>query len=744
MFHQFHVHEEDRNYLRFLWWKDGDTTTQPQEYRMKVHLFGAASSPGCANYGLKYLAKEHSHSHPVGAQFVAKDFYVDDGVTSTDTVEKAIQLAQEAREICANGGLRLHKFVSNNLAVLQSIPPSECATEAKTKDLIFYDTLERALGIQWSIKEDSFRFNSTLKDQPATRRGILSTVASIYDPLGFLAPYVLKGKRILQEMCNQGTGWDELLPERLKPRWESWQRDFTNLQKINIARCYLPTNFGEVVETELHYFSDASTSGYGQCSYLRVKNKKGEIHCSLVIGKARVSPTKVTTIPRLELTAAVVSVSISKMLKEELRIVDGKEYFWTDSKVVLGYINNDARRFHTFVANRVQKIRHCTNPQQWHYVPTDENPVDGASRGKTVNELLTSNWFTGPMFLWERKIPTVNDAVPDLSIGDPEVKKAQALQTKTSEIMSLADRLSKFSSWSRATRAVARLLRRAKRVASHALSTVSERESAERFIIRDLQRQAYEEEIKLLSKGNQLQRCNKLHHLDAFLDTDGLFKVGGQLRHSSLADSFKHPIVIPKEHHVTKLIIAHNHEKTKHQGKGFTINEIRASGYWIPGMSRAIATYIHQCVNCRKLRRAAEGQRMSDLPVERVEPSPPFTYCGLDCFGPFTTTQGRKQHKRYGLLFTCFCSRAIHIEMLEDMSTDTFINALQCFIAVRGAVRQIRCDQGTNFIGAKNEFKTALQELDIQRLGTFLSQNQCDFVMNAPQSSHAGGCGNAR
>lgn len=379
MFNQFHVQEEDRNYLRFLWWKDGDTTTQPQEYRMKVHLFGAVSSPGCANYGLKYLAKEHSHSHPVGAQFVTKDFYVDDGVTSADNVKRAIQLAHEAREICSKGGLRLHKFVSNNHAVLQSLPPSECATETNTKDLTFNDTLERALGIQWSIKEDSFRFNNTLKDQPATRRGILSTVASIYDPLGFLAPYVLNGKRILQEMCNQGTGWDEHLPERLKPRWESWQRDFTNLQKINITRCYLPADFGEVVETELHHFSDASTSGYGQCSYLRVKNKKGEIHCSLVIGKARVSPTKVTTIPRLELTAAVVSVSISNMLREELRIVDGKEYFWTDSKVVLGYINNDARRFHTFVANWVQKICHCTNPQQWRYVPTDENPADGAS-----------------------------------------------------------------------------------------------------------------------------------------------------------------------------------------------------------------------------------------------------------------------------------------------------------------------------------------------------------------------------
>lgn len=113
---------------------------------------------------------------------------------------------------------------------------------------------------------------------------------------------------------------------------------------------------------------------------------------------------------------------------------------------------------------------------------------------------------------------------------------------------------------------------------------------------------------------------------------------------------------------------------------------------------------------------------MSDLPAERLEPSPPFTYCGMDCFGPFVTTEGRKQHKRYGLLFTCFCSRAIHIELLEDLSTDTFINALRCFISIRGEIRQIHCDQGTNFVGAKNEFKTALSELDTQRLSAYLSQ----------------------
>ncbi|KAL7841403.1 hypothetical protein SRHO_G00250940 [Serrasalmus rhombeus] len=382
-------------------------------------------------------------------------------------------------------------------------------------------TVERALGIHWSIESDSFTFKVVPKDQPATRRNILASVASIYDPLGLIAPYLLKGKGILQEMCHQGTGWDDPLPATLKPRWEKWLNDLVELKRICIARCYLPNDFGKVIKTELHHFSDASTCGYGQCSYLRQKNDKGQVHCVLVMAKARVSPMRVTTIPRLELTAAVVSVSVSSLLREELGYSEVEEYFWTDSKLVLGYINNDARRFHTFVANRVQKIHRSTSPKQWFYVSTDENPADNASRGRTVDELLSSNWFTGPRFLWERELETPSEVVQDLSVGDPEVRKAQTLQTKTSEQSGLIDRLSKFSSWSRAIQAVARLLRRIKGDKSNALSTVSEREKAERLIIRELQSQAYQEEIKILSKGGQLPSHNKLHHFDVFLDTDG-------------------------------------------------------------------------------------------------------------------------------------------------------------------------------------------------------------------------------
>lgn len=175
---------------------------------------------------------------------------------------------------------------------------------------------------------------------------------------------------------------------------------------------------------------------------------------------------------------------------------------------------------------------------------------------------------------------------------------------------------------------------------------MTERQNAETVIIKDLQRHAYQNEIETLSKGKQHSKNDKMYNLDVFLDKDNVLKVGGRVQHSSLPSSFKHPTIIPREHHITKLIIAHCHERVNHQGKGFTMNEIRSNGYWIPKLSQTVASYIRRCVFCRKQRRPVEGQKMRDLPTERFEQSPPFTYCGMDVFGPFLTKQARKEYKR--------------------------------------------------------------------------------------------------
>ncbi|XP_039907300.1 uncharacterized protein LOC120746094 [Simochromis diagramma] len=737
MFYQFVVTPESRNYLKFLWWKEGDLEKEPQEYRMAVHLFGAASSPGCTNFGLKHLARQHQTDYPLASAFVEKNFYVDDGLASVSSVEEAKELIIQSQELCRKGGLRLHKFNSNEEAALSNLDPSE---RAATIEPHGFDPSpsERALGIQWSIKEDTFSFNISLKDQSSTRRGCLSVIASLYDPLGFIAPFILSGKHILQELCHRGIGWDDLLPEDVKPRWEKWINGLFKLKEVSIPRCYHPHDFQNIVRVELHHFSDASCLGYGACSYLRYKNDKDEVHCSLVIGKARVAPSKVTSIPRLELAAAVVSAKVSVLLKAELDMKINDEFFWTDSQVVLGYINNDARRFHIFVANRVQLIRDNSNPNQWYYVDTSENPADHASRGLHVSDIHSTNWLQGPKFLWERELRLTPSTPAELLVGDPEVKTIQVLATDVSTFNDILDRLNQFSSWTKLIKVVARIKRLRSQQEHTEHVTIEEREKAAEAVIKIVQQHAFPHEIKTFQAKGDLPNSSSLFSLDPIW-SDGLLRVGGRLKWSSLCHKVKHPLIVPSNSHITKLIVSHYHAKTCHQGRSQTQMELRANGFWVIGGSKLVAKMIHTCVLCRKLRRPTESQRMAELPKERLEASAPFTFSGMDCFGPFIVKTARKEHKRYGLIFTCLYSRAVHIEMLEDLSTDSFINALRCFISLRGAVQQLHCDQGSNFVGARNEFKEALKQCDTKQLETFLSEKQCEFVFNAPSASHAGG-----
>ena len=463
MFYQFHVNEDHRNYLRFLWWRNGDLSTEPREYRMTVHLFGAVSSPACANFALKRAAEDGKEEFGKRAsEFLKNDFYVDDGLTAVPSPEEAIDLIEKTKSLCKTRGIRLHQFVSNDSSVIESIPDEDRAKSISTISLGQEEVhVERVLGIQWSIDLDCFQFKIVLKDRPATRRGILSTVSSVYDPLGFLAPALLTGKQILQDICREQYDWDEPLPDEMVARWCEWCSNLKVLESIKIPRCVKPAEF-KVKRAELHHFSDASTVGYGECSYLRLIDEENQIHCALVFAKARVTPLRQVSIPRLELTAALLSVKIGTMLKQDMAYENIDEFYWSDSKVVLGYIANNARRFHVYVANRVQQIRDKTEPEQWNYVQTKHNPADYASRGLTAKALLDHpTWFDGPEFLYEQELQeyiNANHIHRDCSEEDPEVKRVLASST-TETPESIDSRFERFSSWSKAKRVIALCIR---------------------------------------------------------------------------------------------------------------------------------------------------------------------------------------------------------------------------------------------------------------------------------------------
>ena len=211
---------------------------------------------------------------------------------------------------------------------------------------------------------------------------------------------------------------------------------------------------------------------------------------------------------------------------------------------------------------------------------------------------------------------------------------------------------------------------------------------------------------------------------------------------SSLCDAMKHPIILPKDCILSRRIAEYYHREVKHCGRTSSLNSIRQHGFWIVNANTMIRSVIHSCVLCRIFRGKLGEQQMADLPEQRFSTEGPFTYTGMDMFGPFYVKEGRKQHKRFVALFTCLSSRAIHLESTVCMETDSFIQALRRFIARRGSVREIVSDNGKNFVGAENEWRKTYKEMNHTKISDFLLGESCDWIQwkkNPPSSSHMGG-----
>ena len=290
-------------------------------------------------------------------------------------------------------------------------------------------------------------FTPNIQQQHSTKRGLASTIAQIFDPLGLASPFLLQGKRILQKVTASKISWKDEISGEQKLDWEKWLKELENLKVYKVKRLMSNPDM-EIQTNELHVFSDASTDGYGACCYIRQVGKDGEINTSLVFAKSRVAPLKPITTPRMELQAAVVAVRIYHIAAKELKINIDKTYFWCDSRIVLGYIANEARKFHIYVANRVHEIHRYSEPSQWNYVTTKDNPADIASRGASVNELLASNWLTGPQFLQHSIAEYIeNNAIEKtLDEGDIEVRKINTLAVNIVP-MSFTEKFKKFSSF---------------------------------------------------------------------------------------------------------------------------------------------------------------------------------------------------------------------------------------------------------------------------------------------------------
>ena len=436
------------------------------------------------------------------------------------------------------------------------------------------------------------------------------------------------------------------------------------------------------------------------------------------MGKARSAPIREWTNPRLELHAAVLAARLSKMILIDLDLQVDKVFFWSDSMTSLQYIKNRTRRFQTFVANRVAEIHETTSPEQWHHIPGAANPADDGSRGVSVHYFQAEcRWWSGPKFLWQPEHSWSIVPVEDLKDDDEEIRKAPIVMftTNTSQIEFL---LQRYSSWSHLLRVMSWVLRFVKRLRNERLEyftsrtlALAELHRASKEIVRLVQYQHFHEEYLALKQGRQVNGHSKLANLSPML-VDDIIRVGGRVHRAPIAFEAAHPMVLPKAHPVSVLIVRYYHHVLGHAGREHVLSVIRQI-YWILRARSLVRQILSKCVNCRKRNASTMQQVMADLPKERLVPYlPPFTYTGVDFFGPFYVKRGRSCVKVYGCIFTCFNSRAIHIEDVSSLETDTFIQAMRRFISVRGCPKQIWSDNGTNFTGAERELRRSVQDLN--------------------------------
>ena len=761
MFHMVGVAEHHRDFLRFLWWDGGDLSNKPQQYRMCVFLFGTVRSPACTHFALQQTARDNQSEYSEATiQSVNECFYVDDCLASVSTIEQAKLLLHELVELLARGGFKLTKWTSNRREIISSVPPDNRSTELSHLDLSCNPLPnESALGLTWDAEADTLCFRTKHKHKTVTRRGILSVLHSLYDPLGFSSPVIQPVKVLLQNLCKSKIEWDDSIPPQLETQRNTWLEQLPLLSSFQIPRCYQTADFNNIVSARIHHFSDASLKSYGYVSYLRLIDDRGAIHCSFLFAKTKLTPLKVLTIPRLELCAATLSSNYDVMLHRELRLPYNLEpsLFRTDSTTVLKYINCEDRAFHVFVANRVQTIRNQSEPNLWKYVSTKQNPADFPSRGMNVPDFLTcEQWKSGPEFLWlpESSWPQ-QPFLGNQHNEDLEFKKAtiSCSTAVTQQPSLLQDLISRFSCWTKLVRVVAWIIRAKKAFlfpilkektnhndvdfAKPRLLSVGEISEAENTLVRFTQSGSYQEELSALKSNKDVKTSSSLAKLDLFLQ-DGIIRVGGRINHSSFPYSLKHPIILPNKAIITNLLIKNTHIQLGHAGRQHVFSTLREK-FWVINANSAVRRELLNCVECKRNFGATCTQKMAPLPAERLTPDKPaFTWVGLDYFGPFFTRHGRSNNKCYGVIFTCLGTRAVHIEIALSLDTSSFIMALRRFLSRRGQVTRIISDNGTNLRGGERELRLAINAWNNDQVHDFLLHKGIDWAFNPPGASHHG------
>ena len=789
-FLMIHIDESDRDVLRFLW-VDDIHSPNPKiiPLRFTRVVFGVSSSPFLLNATVKYHIEQYEKDNPSFVETLLNSIYVDDLVSGGQNVETTLKLYEDSKDCLAKANFNLRKIATNSEELRQRIRHNEEELAAKSVPVETQATTTNhdsegvrpvqqeqssytrsTLGPPVSTTEEKHKILGTLWDSTednlivdvenvaelaqkveATKRNVISVSSKIYDPMGFISPLTINFKLLFQELCLAKGDWDHPLEGKLKKDWQKLVDDLKRVQPIVIPRCYQYGVEDEAVSYELHGFCDASAKAYAAVIYLRIITRNSS-HARLVISKARVAPLAKQTIPRLELLSALL---LARLISVTVRALESVIEFsklkcWTDSKVALYWITQREKEWKQYVQGRVEEIRSLVDVKHWNHCPGSENPADIPSRGILPTQLASSElWWFGPKWLSlpENPVeePAYLDVMPSECQEEMKVKDKTITDQKTQSMLVMQGPKASLSNIiaCKEYSCLYRLLKVTAIVVKF-ITLLKSRISATNPPINpkvtgtDIERAQvmWIKELQCAMEGNQnFKSWNR--DLNLFTDKDGVVRCKGRLSNSELPYSTKYPILLDKEHHLATLIVWSCHRRVLHGGVKETLTELRSKFWLVQGRS-FVRKLLFRCVTCKKQDgRSYKALNPPPLPEFRVKESPPFTYVGLDYVGPlYLKCSEESDEKAWICLTTCCASRAVHLEVVPNMTSQAFLRCFRRFTARRSTPLLVISDNAKTFKAASRELKELMDDPQVKK---YFCQRRTQWSFNLEKAPWWGG-----
>jgi len=462
---------------------------------------------------------------------------MDDICVGAESLEAAKTLQSNLINTLARSGLELKKWASNTPELLEHLRPEDCSGNPLAFE---QNEATHVLGMRWNHDQDYFSFSLNNFKMIPTKRGVLSMIARIVDPLGLLAPAIFYAKLIMQRVWVAQIGWDDQLPSDISEDWCDFYQSLGWLVGIKILR-YIGCSAGCIYD--LCGFSDASTKGYAAVAYLRVTTNLGSVGVYLLGSKTKLAPMKTSPIPRLELSGAVLLALWLGRIKRSLepQIDISNVFTWSDSTIVFSWLSNIHTSFKTFVSNRIFQIQTTIPVCQWLHARSEFHPADCASRGLRPSKLKEAAlYWKGPTFLLS-SVDSWSTGISRLSLDQlPEVQPV-CVVAQSHPPEEWYAQLHRFILKCRRMDVETEFLKQ------------SELDAA---LVKSAQGYFFRELISNLTRGEEVPRRG-FARLSPFLDPYGVVRVGSRLRNTNWSERRRHPMLIPKEAHLAMIVTRH-------------------------------------------------------------------------------------------------------------------------------------------------------------------------------------------